>query len=478
MGKTHNHDGPRPALLETVFETSPEAILFHDADGRIGHVNERASQTLGYTREELTSMRVTDVEAAHTDDELRSLWRDLDADDRETVDGTHRREDGSTFPVEVSLRKTTVAGEVRFVAICRDVAEYERRETELARTRGGFDDIFQAVPHPLYVLDVEDYGIRRANSKATAQAGQTCYEVTHQRDRPCHEGDGATFPCPLRDVVETGEPTTVEHTHYDDEGNERVHEVHAAPVFDDEGTVVRLVESLIDVTDRKEYEQRLKEQRDNLDVLNQVLRHDVRNDLQLVTAYAEMLAECVEGDKQEYVQTVRESADHAIELTTTARDMADVMLTDEDVVQSVNLRTTLESELDEIRSTHPAALVTVDDNLPAVQVRASDMLDSVFRNLLKNAVQHNDKELPEVTVSTTVRADADAVVVRIADNGPGIPDGQKDEIFGKAETGLDSSGTGIGLYLVETLVENYGGAVRVEDNHPEGSVFVVELQTV
>jgi signal transduction histidine kinase len=103
------------------------------------------------------------------------------------------------------------------------------------------------------------------------------------------------------------------------------------------------------------------------------------------------------------------------------------------------------------------------------------MLSSVFRNLLKNAVQHNDTDDPEVTVSATT---GDGTVeVAVADNGPGVPDERKEEIFGQGEKGLESSGTGIGLYLVRTLVERYGGDVRVEDNDPEGSVFVVRLPT-
>lgn len=108
-----------------------------------------------------------------------------------------------------------------------------------------------------------------------------------------------------------------------------------------------------------------------------------------------------------------------------------------------------------------------------MSVLADDMLDSVVRNLLKNAVQHNDKAVPEVTVS--VSTDDGSVLVRVRDNGPGIPDEQKAAIFGKGEKGLESNGTGLGLYLVRTLVETYGGEVRVEDNDPDGSVFVLVL---
>jgi PAS domain S-box-containing protein len=230
-----------------------------------------------------------------------------------------------------------------------------------------------------------------------------------------------------------------------------------------------------DITTRKKAKQRLEEQRNDLDILNQVLRHDVRNDLQLVTSYGELLTDHVDEEGTGHLDTVRESADHAVELTKTAREMADVMLSREDTRQQdqVNLRKTLERELDKIEAEYPDARVVVEESLPAVQIRANQMLDSVFRNLLSNAIQHNNKDVPEISVSAAVRDTT--VVVRIEDNGPGVPDDQKNEIFGKDEKGLDSSGTGLGLYLVQHLVTQYDGEVWVEDNTPEGAVFVVEL---
>ncbi|ESS09023.1 MAG: histidine kinase-, DNA gyrase B-, and HSP90-like ATPase [uncultured archaeon A07HN63] len=101
------------------------------------------------------------------------------------------------------------------------------------------------------------------------------------------------------------------------------------------------------------------------------------------------------------------------------------------------------------------------------------MLSSVFFNILKNAVRHNDKEDIEIDIAVT--EDMGTVTVQIADNGPGIPDSQKEAVFGKGEQGLKSPGTGMGLYLVATLVTSYGGEVWIEDNDPEGAVFLVEL---
>jgi signal transduction histidine kinase len=220
-------------------------------------------------------------------------------------------------------------------------------------------------------------------------------------------------------------------------------------------------------------EERLEEQRDNLRLLNQVMRHDIRNDLQLIGAYAELLEEHVDEEGQQYLQIIRENTESAANLTTTARDLSQVILGADVGKEAVSLANTLEQQIEELRSGYPEAVVTVEGTIPDVDVVGNDMLGSVFRNLLQNAIQHNDKTPPEVTVST-VEAD-DRLEVRVADNGPGIPDAQKEDIFGRGEKGLESSGAGIGLYLVRSLVDGYGGDVWVEDNDPEGSVFVVSL---
>jgi signal transduction histidine kinase len=143
--------------------------------------------------------------------------------------------------------------------------------------------------------------------------------------------------------------------------------------------------------------------------------------------------------------------------------------------EPVGLRAVLEAEIDGVRSNYSEAALTVDGTIPDVRVRADELLESVFRNLLSNAIQHNDTQVPEVTVSVSITDDT--AEIRIADNGPGIPDDRKETVFGKGEKGLDSDGTGIGLYLVNTLVEQYGGAVRIDDATPRGTVVTVELRT-
>lgn len=224
-------------------------------------------------------------------------------------------------------------------------------------------------------------------------------------------------------------------------------------------------------------EQKLRQQRDDLELLNELMRHDIRNDLQLIQAYSEMLDEHVDEEAQEYLRIIKENTAHAVELTQTVGSLAQVMLRDQAMTGQVSLEPVLARQVEQARTAYPAAAITVEKVCTATTA-GDDMLGSVFRNLLQNAIRHNNKTPPEVQVSATRTEDADEVIVRIADNGPGIPDEQKQTVFGKGEKGLNSPGAGLGLYLVQTLVETYGGEVWIEDNDPEGAIFVVSLPVV
>ncbi len=229
------------------------------------------------------------------------------------------------------------------------------------------------------------------------------------------------------------------------------------------------------MADEMDPERRLKQQRDDLELLNQVMRHDIRNDLQLVGAYASLLEDHVDEDGEAYLEVIRESTESAVALTTTVRDLAEVMLREDAQQSGIALDRVLSQQVEEVRSAYAEAVFTVEGAFPEATVVADDMLGSVFRNLLRNAVQHNDKTPPKVDVSAAVDEEADVAEVRIADNGPGVPAEHRDEIFGKGEKGLESPGAGIGLYLVRSLVETYGGDVWVQDNEPEGAAFVIRL---
>jgi signal transduction histidine kinase len=227
---------------------------------------------------------------------------------------------------------------------------------------------------------------------------------------------------------------------------------------------------------RERQQQELQRRNTELALLNQIVRHDIRNDVSVILGWGNSMKEHVDETGTVYLDRVLSAGEHITSITETIGDFLDVLENNSDPeLDPINLKSVLTNEIEKARSAHETATITVDRDLHSEpQVAATELLSSVFRNLLNNAVAHNDKETPEIEVHIEEREEM--VSVQIADNGPGIPENQKDEIFGRGEMGLESSGSGIGLYLVDTLVEMYGGTIAVEDNDPDGSVFTVELQ--
>jgi len=159
----------------------------------------------------------------------------------------------------------------------------QEEEAELRKQNEFLNNILECLTHPFYVIDANDYTIKMANSagwpgKLPEKA--TCYMISHKRDKPC---DGADHLCPLEEVKRTGEPITVEHVHYDKDGDPRNVEVHGYPIFDNEGNVTQIIEYCLDVTDHKQTEEALRRFGEQLitlvEVTNELATTDSFDDL-------------------------------------------------------------------------------------------------------------------------------------------------------------------------------------------------------
>jgi two-component system phosphate regulon sensor histidine kinase PhoR len=117
---------------------------------------------------------------------------------------------------------------------------------------------------------------------------------------------------------------------------------------------------------------------------------------------------------------------------------------------------------------------------PCVVHAAPVDLELIFRNLIDNAVKYANDEDPRVEVSMRLTSDGH-VVVLISDNGHGIPPQYRRKLFSRfMRLGLEleraKPGTGLGLYIVRTLVDRLGGKVYIRDReHGSGTTFVVQL---
>lgn len=218
--------------------------------------------------------------------------------------------------------------------------------------------------------------------------------------------------------------------------------------------------------------ERAKRQRDTLVFVNELLRHNVLNGMQVIKGNVQILEEHVDEEGVEFVETTQRRSDTIVELIQNVRVLVD-SVSREGSLHDVDVRRYLSRVVADSRQAYPRADVELD--LPSeARALADDLLDAVFENLVTNAVEHNDGDSPRVRVSAAV--DDDVVTVEVADDGPGVPESRRESCFEPGEQDDSSVGQGLGLYLVATLVDRYGGDVRVEDADLGGAAFVVELQ--
>lgn len=225
---------------------------------------------------------------------------------------------------------------------------------------------------------------------------------------------------------------------------------------------------------KSERERELEERTNQLEFLHSLLRHDVQNGMMVIDSRAEFLREHLDGRQEEFAETIvsrsREISDQ-IDRIRTALDT----LTEGTQTGAVDLTALLEERVEAFRENYPD--VELDADIPSgLRVEADTILDDVVANLLRNAVEHNDKE--QVEIEVTAVEDGDGVRLEVADNGPGIPEEHRDEVFRRGVSGANNGGpggSGFGLFFIDTMVDGYGGEVHIEDNDPEGTRFVVQL---
>lgn len=201
--------------------------------------------------------------------------------------------------------------------------------------------------------------------------------------------------------------------------------------------------------------------------LHNLLRHKVRNAVNAIDGNASLLA-TGDGDR-ERVDAIHRQTDDLLWITRETRTLLEASGMDEDV-GTLELCAILREELEGVEERFGD--VEVEFRCPEpVSVDGDRLLRRAFRNLVTNAAVHNPEEVSRVAV--TVEGTADTVTVRIEDDGTGIPEHKRRELFD-----LDRGGTpekGLGLPLVRILVERNGGTIELAESGVDGSVFTVEL---
>ncbi|AQL43513.1 hypothetical protein BV210_12765 [Halorientalis sp. IM1011] len=246
-----------------------------------------------------------------------------------------------------------------------------------------------------------------------------------------------------------------------DEGG-RYYNVRISPLRRVGGAVAGTLISLRDVTDKRQ-------QRQRLEVLNRLLRHNLRNEMNVVAGNAELVErELADSDLSDRLDRIVETATR---ITDQSDKVGQVSRTfDEDGTVTVDLCETVANEVRDARDRYPGAEITAD--LPAdLAVEVDPAIAIALDELVANAVEHNDSDHPTVTVR--IRDAEGFAVLSVADDGPGIDPHELAVLEEGEETALEH-GSGVGLWVVYWTIEQFGGYLEFE-NDDRGCTVTVWL---
>jgi len=443
------------AELEGTLERINDGFISLNTDYDVTFVNQRAESLLPYTADELEGMNLWD---AFPDQVDGRFWEEyhaaLASGDARTFEARYEERD-------VWFEVTAYPSEDGLTLYFRDVTEARDRKRELKR----YETIVQTAGDPIYTLD-EDGRFTSVNDAFVDLTGYDRGTIVGEHARAVlREEDVATCERVVADLVSSEYPEreTVEIQLETRQGDLRHCEITIATLPGE--TFTGTVGVLRDLTELKENEQRIA-------VLDRVLRHNLRNNMNVVAGRASELREHPDERVRESVAAVEDAAVDVLDMANKARAFQHALDDGHASAGTVDLLAVARSVVADATADYEHASIAlevgVDGPLP---VRGNEALELALRELVANAVEHNPSDDPSVHVAVR-RDDGEASVV-VADDGPEIPEQEVLVLRSDVETPLEHA-SGLGLWLVRWTASTFGGDLAF-DTGPAGNAVSLSL---
>jgi PAS domain S-box-containing protein len=244
--------------------------------------------------------------------------------------------------------------------------------------------------------------------------------------------------------------------------------IRVVPVRED-GRSIGAYVVYTDITDRKRRDQQLQ-------VLDRVLRHNIRNNLTVVQGTIEQVLADGESVPDSLVENALGATNDLLDLSETVRELSQSTRPDENP-DPVSVARLVEVTCEALAEEYPDATITSRLRSDG-HVAGTVQLGRAVRELCENAIAHTDDPNPSVTVTVEERADpAGWLRIRVADDGPGIPREQR-AVLEEGEESQLRHGNGLGLWAVQWIVTSAGGELALGDPDEPGATVSLSVPTV
>ncbi|PLY11598.1 MAG: hypothetical protein C0624_01855 [Desulfuromonas sp.] len=379
----------------------------------------------------------------------------------------------------------------------RDITDRKHAEQELRVAHRQMQDIIDFLPDATFVIDQRRQVVawnRAMENMSGIGKDDMIGQSDHAYALPFY---GERRPI-LIDLI--GAPDLEKKAHYDvigERGDMKYIEQYlpelyegkgayvwatASRLLDQDGNFAGAIESIRDISDRKQTEEKLKEANQELDAFVHTVSHDLRAPLTPIIGYAEHLRNsCQERLDEDVLSCLQEMERQGRRMSTLLEELlvfAQVGHIDEPS-GAVELGEVVEEAMLGLGSQALEKGMKIEvKELPKLSVPRTQMFQ-VFTNLIGNALQYAGSEPGTIEVGGERLRKRARFYVR--DHGPGVDAAERDEIFKlfvRGRRNQKSKGTGVGLAIVQKIAHRYGGRAWVEETPGGGATFWMEMADV
>ena len=433
---------------ERFVEESEDVVTVVDTDGTIAYASGSAERQFGYDPDALVGQNLFDhLHPAGRERAMEAFFECVEESDSVTAECRLQSPDGEWFNVDVRYRNMVDDDAIDGMLVyLRDVTE----STERARR---FESIFNQAFQFTALLE-PDGTVVEVNDSALEFGGFGREEVVGAPffEAPWWTHSEAVYD-QVRDAIERAAGGEFVRHQTDVRGGSGLATIDFSlkPVTDDDGDVSLLVAEGRNITSREQH-------RRHLEVMQRVVRHNMRNDLTKVRGWAQLMSEAGDADRRaEAFEVVERVLDKWESMSGKMRDITQLLRGQRDHRSTTECEAVVVDAAESVREADNGVTVATETaDAGPVQVRTT--VRSAVHELIENAAEAGDDATIEVELT---HSEGDWIEIRVRDDGPGMPEMEADVLESGEETPLNH-GLGLGLWMVRMVVTQAGGTVSVE----------------
>jgi PAS domain S-box-containing protein len=480
----------------SILQTAMDGFWLTDHQGLLLEVNETYCRMSGYSKEELLSMSISDLEASETPEDVAAHANRIIKMGQDRFESWHRRKDGTLFEVEVSAQHRLLEGG-RFVCFIRDITKRKEAERALRKSDERLKLALDSVTDAVWDWRV-DTGEVYFSSRWYTMLGYEPYELPQEFEtwrQLLHPDDLQKSEKTVFHHLELAEPFEIEFRMRTKDGQWRWILARGKTVEKDKnGKAARMLGTHVDSTDRKKMEGQIQQAQKMESVGNLAggIAHDFNNILFPIVGMSELLLQDLPPGSSEHL-----SVQEILKAGKRGRDLVKQILAlsrqSEHKMIPVRVQQILKEVLKLTRSTIPADIEIIQNIQTDCGFVMADatQLHQIAMNLITNAYHAVETTGGNVSIKL-LEAEYDGenlpsayldpgryVVLSISDTGSGIDPAIMDKIFEPYFTTKEQGkGTGLGLSVVYGLVKEHGGGIKVDSEIGKGTTFKVYLPLI